>query len=299
MICCVHSIEGWRGVIHRVSRPWFITPQRNSRAPSERTRDAHAARAKPARDTKAPQMSRSIDLRPPWPGNYTARPSVCASVSGWSTHDAYPQRSPLATIDYLARHVAGRSFCELGSRHGDISACLKPHARGVTVLEYQASYCDAIRRRGLEVVCESIYKVAEANPFRFPIADVYFFWVPHLAVERWLKLLLNASRSFPHAATAFVQLDSTNELEAPHVARLARRYHAAEVAPIFHEEGNRGLRLAGDQCTPRPGPAWPSASDRGRASKVGGCTTTRGLMHILRFELKGRSSHAPNRCISR
>ena len=168
----------------------------------------------------------SIELRPPWPGNYTARPSVCASVRGWSTHDTYPQRSPLATIDYLARHVAGRSFCELGSRHGDISACLKPHARSVTVLEYQASYCDAIRRRGLEVVCESIYNVAGANPFRFPIADVYFFWVPHRAVERWLKLLLNVSRSFPQAATAFVQLDSTNEVEAPHVARLARRYRA-------------------------------------------------------------------------
>lgn len=242
-------------------------------------------------------MRENIDLRPPWPGNYTARPPVCASVRGWSTHDKYPQRSPLATIDYLARHVAGRSFCELGSRHGDISACLKPHARSVTVLEYQASYCDAIRRRGLEVVCESIYKVAEANPFRFPIADVYFFWVPHVAVERWLKLLLNVSRSFPHAATAFVQLDSTNELEAPHVARLARRYRAAEVAPIFHEEGNRGLRLAGDQCTPRPGPYL--ASDGGRASSArgGGCTTTRGLMHILRFELNGRSSHMqePNR----
>ena len=94
-----------------------------------------AARAKPARDTKARQMSEEIDLRPPWPGNYTARPSVCASVSGWSTHDAYPQRSPLATIDYLARHVAGRSFCELGSRHGDISACLKPHALASPVLK--------------------------------------------------------------------------------------------------------------------------------------------------------------------
>ena len=223
-----------------------------------------------------------IDLQPPWPNNRTVRPSVCESIPGWSTHDTYPQRSPLATIDHLARHVAGRSFCELGSRHGDISGCLKPHARSVSVLEYKASYCAAMRMRGLQVVCDSIHTVAQANPFRFPIADIYFFWVPHTAVERWLKLLLNVSRSFSHSATAFVQLDSTNGVEASHVKTLARRYHATEVTPIFHEEGNRGLLLKGDQCTPR------LASDRGRARRVG-CTTTRGVMHVLRFELHSRA----------
>ena len=222
-----------------------------------------------------------IDLLPLWPNNHTVRPSVCESIPGWSTHDTYPQRSPLATIDHLARHVAGRSFCELGSRHGDISACLKPHARSVSVLEYKASYCAAMRMRGLQVVCDSIYTVAQANPFRFPIADIYFFWVPHTAVERWLKLLLNVSRSFSQSATAFVQLDSTNRVEASHVKRLAGRYHATEVIPIFHEEGNRGLLLKGDQCTPR------LASDRGRARV--GCTTTRGVVHVLRFELHPRA----------
>ena len=96
----------------------------------------------------------------------------------------------------------------------------------------------------------------------------------------------------------FARVTGSNDVQANAMMRVVKTLGWGYLA-IFHEEGNRGLRLAGDQCTPRPGPAWPSASDRARASKVGGCTTTRGLMHILRFELKGRSGHTPNRCISR
>ena len=201
------------------------------------------------------------------------RPSVCASIPGWRAYDSYPHRSPLATADYLAPRVAGKSFCELGTRHGDIASCLLPHARNVSVLEYRPEYCSVLRRRGLRVVCESIYDVAASSAARFPVADIYFFWVPHTTVERWIRLLLNASRHFPRPATVFVQLDGTNRVEVPHVERLARRYSATQVVQVFHDEGNRGVPLVGDgECV--------RAHRKDALCKQ----PRRGMMNLLRLE---------------
>lgn len=73
------------------------------------------------------------------------------------------------------------SYVEIGSRNGDLSACLSHFARKVIVVEAEKPYCAALRARNLTVLC---HRVTRENVALLPTADVYFWWMfPSLNLE--------------------------------------------------------------------------------------------------------------------
>ena len=120
----------------------------------------------------------TMAARAPW----AIGSSVCLSTPGFSARDVYPIRSPLIVADFMLPHVRGRTFVEVGTQSGDISACLAAYAKRVVTVERYKRTCRILRSRGLEVVCTEIktdtVKAARAqNRTLVPIADVYYWWL--------------------------------------------------------------------------------------------------------------------------
>ena len=82
--------------------------------------------------------------------------STCLDVPGFSAMDSYPTRSPLLIADYLISLVRGRRYVELGTRNGDIMACVSRFARTATAVEVNREYCRSARARGLQVLCQPV-----------------------------------------------------------------------------------------------------------------------------------------------
>ena len=93
------------------------------------------------------------------PTTWTPPASHCWSLPGFAAVDVYPVRSPLAVADFLAPRVAGKAVCEIGTRNGDIAACLAHHAASVTAIELDQEYCRKLRKRGLRVLCRPVEEV--------------------------------------------------------------------------------------------------------------------------------------------
>ena len=51
--------------------------------------------------------------------------SGCLQLPGFAATDIYPMRSPLIVADYLAELARGRQYAEIGTRDGDIVACVR------------------------------------------------------------------------------------------------------------------------------------------------------------------------------
>jgi hypothetical protein len=138
---------------------------------------------------------------------YEVAPSRCLSLAGFKPVDEYPTRSPLAIADYLAPLVSGRSFCEIGTRNGDIMACLSHFASEVTAIELDKTYCKKLTQRGFRVLCKPVESVSAEQ---LPHAQVYFWW-PMWSPdqnERWLRQLIGAHHTLRRNATAYIAHDT-------------------------------------------------------------------------------------------
>ena len=126
--------------------------------------------------------------RPP----FAVGDSFCLSQPGFNAIDCTPMRAPLAMADYLAPHVRGRNFVEIGSMRGDLVACLAAISNA-TSIEENTDYCENLRRRGVNVVCE---RLNSANALRvLPPADVYYVWIDpdtNIALARLIDATLRA-----------------------------------------------------------------------------------------------------------
>ena len=185
--------------------------------------------------------------------------SICRSVPGFETVDAYPIRSPLMVADFLAPIVAGRGFTEIGTRNGDIMSCLSHFARKVTAIELDVPYCNKLRARGFSVICRRVETVTPAE-FAAAEGDVYFWW-PMWAPrqnEAWLRQLIAAHRENGRPATAFIAHDTHWQPDMQTLRRLAPHYRATNVTRLFFDEGN--------------------AAGYGRPGRW-------GVFHLARFEL--------------
>ena len=113
-------------------------------------------------------MSFGLNNRPTW----QAGESVCPTIPGFTIADVYPIRSPLVVADFLGEQARGKSFCEIGTRSGDLMSCVSKFASSVTAIEMDVGYCDKLRSRGFGVACQRVEDIA---PEDFPSADVYYW----------------------------------------------------------------------------------------------------------------------------
>ena len=157
--------------------------------------------------------------RPTW----QAGVSICNSLPDFEAVDQYPIRSPLAVADYLAPRVAGLAFTEIGTRNGDVMACLSHFAGHVTAIELDPIYCAKLRARGFHVICEAVERIP---PSRMPKTDVYFWWPmsANLQNEVWLRQLLAAHRSSGRQAVAYVAHDSHFPVDMQMLPQLVQHY---------------------------------------------------------------------------
>ena len=107
------------------------------------------------------------------------RTSRCMDVPGFKPVDGSPSRSPLNVADYLLRETEGKTLTEVGSRNGDLLACIthfkvnEEKLPAPVSVELDREYCDKMRARGIEVRCDPIEDLGEDT---LPISDVYFWW---------------------------------------------------------------------------------------------------------------------------
>ena len=72
------------------------------------------------------------------------RTSRCYDIPGFTAVDGSPTRSPMNMADYLIDATKGKTLTEIGSRNGDIIACLTHHKkaeRGTSVSLREVPCC--------------------------------------------------------------------------------------------------------------------------------------------------------------
>lgn len=90
--------------------------------------------------------------------------------------------------DYVVSLGRGRSVVEVGTRNGDLSACIANFTRRYTAIEMEEGYCHSLRTRGLTAVCKDFNLINLET--ELPPIDVimWFVWPPEIS-EAWLRKL--------------------------------------------------------------------------------------------------------------
>ena len=63
---------------------------------------------------------------------------------------------PVAATTCAVPAQAGRSFCEIGTRNGDVMSCLSHFTKQLTSVEMDEGYCTKLRSRGISVACDNV-----------------------------------------------------------------------------------------------------------------------------------------------
>jgi len=161
--------------------------------------------------------------------------SKCLELPGFSAHDKYPVRSPLLVADFFMAKVAGKNFCEVGTRHGDIMACLSHFAASVTAIEMSARYCRQLSSRGFRVLCK---RFETATSDELAHCDLYFWWPMDAKTqnENWLQLVRNAHSTSGRQAVVYIAHDTHNADDMSLLPKLARAY-SGNISRVFFDEG--------------------------------------------------------------
>lgn len=192
-------------------------------------------------------------------------PSMCLDLPGFTAVDQYPIRSPLNVADFLSTRVKGKKLCEIGTRNGDIMACLSHFTSKATAIELDPVYCKKLRERGLEIFCKPVETV---SPQELEHCEVYFWWPMDARSqnEAWLRQLLQMHNQNGKNATAYVAHDTHYDHDMHMLPKLAQLYNG-KINRVFFDEGG-GLRGSPSYTNPfygRPG-RW-------------------GVFHVAEFEL--------------
>ena len=75
-------------------------------------------------------------------------------MPAWATSSLCRGRGPATTCAVPAQ--AGRSFCEIGTRNGDVMSCLSHFTKQLTSVEMDEGYCTKLRSRGISVACDNV-----------------------------------------------------------------------------------------------------------------------------------------------
>ena len=210
--------------------PWWMREPEKDRPMSTPT---HAFAAKELKQLRQMRVGLATATVPYQPG-----PSICDRTPGFVPLDVYPIRAPLLVVDYLLElanahgHASGVSngrtykhrknltLVEVGSRQGDVLACIAQHLghTRVSSIELVQSYCDTLRSRGLLVTCE---RFSNSTPHVLPSALLYYFWMPvsgSLDLARIVDVVLRGRGESAVLAMAYDLSESYDEV-LPSMAR--------------------------------------------------------------------------------
>lgn len=180
--------------------------------------------------------------RPTW----QAGVSVCPELPGFVLEDLYPIRSPLIVADYLSERVRGKSFCEIGTRNGDVMGCVSRSAASVTAIEMDEAYCSKLRQRGFGVACQKIEDIPVPS---FPLAHVYYWWPSDAGGqnELWLRIVARALRVRGWRASVYIGFDAHWKPDLDYLPGLVKKYNGT-VSRLFFDEGGavRGPAVGSD-----------------------------------------------------
>ena len=115
--------------------------------------------------------------------SYATMPG-CQQLLGLNgTHDAPPVRASYAVMDHVAALAAGKSFVEIGSRHGDLIDCVSHVTNSAVTIEADRTYCPTLRARAATSSgrFSSVCAFFSTTLHPMPAADLYFTWVQQVA----------------------------------------------------------------------------------------------------------------------
>ena len=213
-------------------------------------------------------------MHAPWrPGS-----SVCTTLPGFQTRDVYPIRSPLLLADYVISVAKGRNIVEIGTRNGDVSACIANFSHKFVAVEMEKSYCTSLRKRGLTVICKDWNLVDLKNDL--PVIDVimWFVWPPTLS-EIWLRRLWEfrvSRRHQRHNMTVIIPYDTHIPEDMRYLPLLAGRYNG-KIERLFFDEGG--------SLSSKTEPSYAHAN-LWRPGRW-------GIFHIARFDIGTHSGPVP------
>lgn len=191
--------------------------------------------------------------------------SVCLNLPGFKAIDEYPIRSPLSVADFLVPAVKNHSFCEIGTRNGDIISCLRHFSRTATAVEMDKDYCKKLRGRGISVICKPIEEVTESE---LGGCEVYFWWpmFANTQNEAWLSQLINMHKRLKSPATVYIAHDTHWDNDMATLPTLVNS-HGGSVSRVFFDEGGdvNGPKSYSNPFANRPG-QW-------------------GIMHLAKFQI--------------
>ena len=184
-----------------------------------------------------------MDAARPTPAGLWKPPaSACLGLPGWVALDNYPTRSPLLIADYLRPLVEGRHYLELGSRDGDIFACVSAFAREATVVEINPAHCAKLRERGVRNVrCQPVERLSAST---FPKADVIFWW-PHNAATTnpaWLSLVNTLIEQQGRTARIVVAFDMSHHADRASLPGVLRTFNGSAMERLLFDEESRSER---------------------------------------------------------
>ena len=169
--------------------------------------------------------------------------SGCLQLPGFAATDIYPMRSPLIVADYLAELARGRQYAEIGTRDGDIVACVRGlGAARAYAIEQSPRRWPALRQRGLEVVGAQVNSTSFMDVL--PDADVFFWWIIaeiNLDLISWIH---EAMKHRKRRATVVVGYDWNDAGDAKAMvkqyAKVARGspYRNVKLTRLFFDESN-------------------------------------------------------------
>jgi len=158
--------------------------------------------------------------------------------------DESPIRSPLLVADHLIGYAAGKVFLEVGTRNGDISACVARFARRTISAEFEPHYCEKLRERGaglLDVRCGDFQHLRFSD---LPEVPDIFFWWPSTATLNNEAFLLHTRRQLWEMGLGagrrvVIAFDLKYHEDVAHLPVMLARYPAHERHAVRFAEYSR------------------------------------------------------------
>ena len=185
------------------------------------------------------QTDRRIGLPTPVRSKTLPTTSMCESLDGYDVVDKSPIRSPLLVADHLIEHSRGKVIFEIGTRNGDILDCVSRFTKAAYSVEIKKEYCDALRVRGLTVLCDDVLKIKLADLPEFP--DVFFWWPMDAQAqnEAWLEhVRQQVTAAALDKRVAMIGFDNKWQKDIDSKLQMFKRYPNAKEYTLEFAEGS-------------------------------------------------------------